>query len=70
MSANFDEAPDLLKKRLRMNCGIHKLGFVHPNVACSVTELVKLYKDQGKLEEALKMHERFFDMRQAIFGEE
>ena len=70
MSENFDEASDLLKKGLQMNCDIHKLGCVHPNVSNSITELGKLNQDRGKLEEELKMHERFFEMRQAINGEE
>ena len=70
ISGNLDEESDFLKKGLRMNSDIQKLGCQHPNVAYSITELGKLYQDQGKLKEALEMQERFFDLRQAIFGEE
>ena len=49
---------------------IYGLGCVHPNVATSMSELEKLYQYQRKLEEALKMNERCFGMRQVIHSEE
>ena len=59
MSGNFDEASDLLKKGLRMNCDIHKLRCVYPNVAYSIAEHGKLYQDQENLKLGKKQSRKY-----------
>ena len=70
MSGKFNEVSDLPNKWIQMSCDIHGLGCVHPSVANPMSELGRLYQEQGKLEGALKMHEICFGMRQAIYGKE
>ena len=51
ISGKIDKVFDLLKKGLQMSRDIHGLEYVHPNVANTLSELGRLYVQQGRFEE-------------------
>ena len=53
-----------------MSRDVHGDNSVHPNIASSMSKLGNLYRVEGKHEEALKMYEKYFEMRQTGYGKQ
>ena len=62
-SGKIDGVSILLEKGFQMSRDVYGLKCAHPNVAYVMSEFGKLYGNQGKRAEAVKMHERSIEMK-------
>ena len=54
--------------RLQMKRAIYGLYNAHPEIGASLSNLALLYKDEGKLIEAIQFYEESFAMQRVIHG--